>query len=29
MLLRAMIVVIVIMVIAWMIGGLMKDRTRR
>jgi hypothetical protein len=29
MLLRAVLVVIVIMVIAWMIGGLMKDRTRR
>jgi hypothetical protein len=29
MLLRAVLVVIVIMVIAWMIGGLNKDRTRR
>jgi hypothetical protein len=29
MLLRAVLVVIVIMVIAWMIGGLIKDRTRR
>jgi hypothetical protein len=29
MLLRAVVIVMIIIVIAWMIGGLMKDRTRR
>jgi hypothetical protein len=29
MLLRAVVIVMVIMVVAWMIGGLLRDRTRR